>query len=309
MEQSQINQFYRWIKALAKKDSIDFDFHGSYQKQTKILFQKQELKNYSCSATNHMNLRVLQGEKAGTSYTKDFSKTSLEDCYKRAVDSLNLSDKKERGDLSQKETYKDFSAFYNPGFKETILEDKIKKAQEMNSACFNFDKRVQPVYSSVSDLDNYSFFANSEEAQSFYRSNDVFASCYSLAVQENSRSQGFSEKNTRDYQVIDFKTIGGESASKALKKLNYSIPKTKRYPVVFPAGQSVASLLLRLADLMSGQLVFEGLSLFKDSLKKKSFSKIFLSTMILLLYGVVILKRLMGRVLLWKRPPWFKRGF
>lgn len=275
MRQHQINQLYQWINPLAKKDSIEFDFHGFHQKQTTILFQKQELKSCSSSEAKHINLRVLQGEKAGTSYTKNFSKTSLEECYKRAVDSLRLSDKKERGDLSTKQRYKSFSTFYNKRFKETNLKDKLKRAEEMSKACFDFDKRIQPVHSSVSDFDNYVFFANSESSQTFYRSNDILAYCYSLAVQKNSRSNGFSEKNSRDYQRIGFKGIGEESASKALKKLNYSIPKTKRYPVVFQAGQASASLLQCLADLMSGKAVFEGLSLFKDSLKKKIFSEQF----------------------------------
>ena len=275
MKASQINQFYMWIKDFVKKDSMDFDFHGFSQKQTNILFQKQELKNYSSSETKHLNLRVLKGDKAGTSYTKDFSKVSLEDCYKRAVDSLKFSDKKERGDLSEKEKYRDFSDFYNEEFKQMGLENKIKKAQEMNRACLDFDKRVQPVSSSVSDLDNFNFFANSKNVQSFYRSNDVFVYCYSLAVQKDSRSNSFSEKGSRSYQDIDFKKIGEKSASEALKKLNYFIPETKRYPVVFQAGQAVGSLLPRLVDLMSGKSVFEALSLFKDSLKKKTFSEQF----------------------------------
>lgn len=288
---------------------MDFDFHGLYQKQTRILFQKQELKNYSFSETKHLNLRVLKGEKAGTSYTKDFSKASLEDCYKRAVDSLKFSDKKERGELSEKEEYKDFSNFYNEDFKKTDLEDKIQKAQEMNRACLDFDKRVQPVYSSVSDLDNFNFFANSKEVQSFYKSNEVFAHCSSLAVQKDSRSNGFSEKSSRSYQDIDFQKIGFESASKALKKLNYSIPKTKKYPVVFRAGQAVGSLLPRLAALMSGKSVFKALSLFKDSLKKKFFQSSFFFMMTLLFCGAFTLSLLMGRALPWKKPLWLKRGF
>ena len=273
MDNSQISQFYEWIKALAKKDSADFDLHGFCQGKNSILFQKKELKNYSYSSSRHINLRVLKGEKAGASWTKDFSKESLQDCYKRAMEGLKLSDKKERGELAQNKQYEDFCGFYDESFKEIPLQDKLKKAKNMNRACLGFDSKVQPVYSSVSDLDNYCFFINSKGFQSFYKSSDVSAGCYSLAVQGDSRSNGYSESYARNYESIDFKKIGSESAGKALKKLSYSIPQTKRYPVVFQAGQPVGSLLLCLADLMSGKSVFEGLSLFKNSLKKKIFSK------------------------------------
>ena len=276
MEQVKTSQLSEWIKSFARKDSVDFDFHGFCQEKSKILFEKQELTNCTFSEMKHLNLRVLKGDHAGTSYTKDFSKQSLKDCYQRAMDSLNFSDKKEGGFLSKNENYNNFSDFYDESFKSLTVKDKIKKAEEMNKASLNVDKRVTPVYSSVTDLNTYSFFGNSEGSQSFYKSNDIMASCDSLAVQGSSRSDSFSESAGRNYNNIDFKKVGRESALKALNKLNSSIPETKRYPVIFKAGPAVGDLLLFLTDLMNGRSVFEGLSyLKKDALNKKLFSKQF----------------------------------
>ena len=273
MNQLKINQFYEWIKSFAKKDSLNFDFHGFQQEKTHILFQKKKLKNCSCSEIKHLNLRVLNGDRAGTSYTKDFSKKSLEDCYKRAVDSLHFSDKKERGELSKKEIYRDPSPFYDESLKDISLESKIQKAKQIAGACLDMDKRVQPVYSSATDWDIYSFFANSEGSQSFHRSNNVRASCYALAIQEDHRANSYSECNARNYKTIDFKKIGKEAATKALSKLNSSVPETKKYPVVFQSGPAVGELVLFLTDLMNGKSVFEGLSPLKDSLNKPLFSE------------------------------------
>ena len=272
MESSQIHLFYEWLNPLAKRDSIEFDFHGFHQEGTKVLFQKQELKNFSYSEENHLDLRVLKGEKTGFSYTRDFSRTSLEDCYRRAVDSLELSDKKERGRLSLDQKYKDFSPFYDPNIETLSLEEKIKKTQDMNKACIDFNKKIQPVYSSVADFSFYRFFSNSEKIQSSYRTNFVSVVCSALAISEDSRSEFWNEIASRNYQSLDFVKIGRESADKAIKKLKYSIPKTKKYPVIFQSGQASASLLYRLGELLNGKSVFEGLSLFKDSLKKKIFS-------------------------------------
>lgn len=273
MNPPKITQLYEWIKSFAKKDSVEFDFHGCYQEKIQVLFQKKELKNCSSSEIKHLNLRVLNKDRAGTSYTKEFSKKSLEDCYKRALDSLSFSDKKERGDLSKKEIYRDFSEFYDENFKSIPLESKIQKAREMNGACWGVDKRVQPVYSSITDRNTYRFFANSEGSQSFYKSNDVSAFCYALAVQEEHRANSNSESNARDYNPIDFKKLGRDAATKALNKLNSSVPETKKYPVVFQAGPAVGELLLFLTDLMNGKSIFEGLSPFKNSLTNPLFSK------------------------------------
>ena len=276
MEQVKTHQIYEWIKSFAQKDSVDFDFHGFYQEQSKVLFEKQELKNCTCSESKHLNLRVLKGECVGTSYTKDFSKKSLEDCYQRAVDSLNFSDKKERGFLSKNENYKDFSPFYDEDFKNLTIEDKIKKTEEIIKGGFSIDKRIQHVYSSVKDFNTQRFFGNSEGSQSFYKTNYIMASCYSLAIQENSRSESNSESFTRNYDNIDFKKVGQEAALKALNKLNAIVPETKKYPVIFKAGPAAGELILFLANLMNGKSVFEGASyLKKDSLNKQLFSKEF----------------------------------
>ncbi len=275
IKRKHIHQFCDRLQILAKKDSVEFDFQGFCEGITKILFQKKELKNFSYSETQHLNLRILQGEKTGASYTKDFSLQGIEDCYRQALDSLKFSDKKERGDLSFNQIYKNFSAFYDEEFKNIPIESKIKKAKEMNSACWSFDKKAQPIYSSLIDGGSYNFFANSQGQNGFYKTNQVYAYCFSLAVDGQNRAQGLSECNGKNYKSIDFKKVGLEAASKALKKLNYSIPQTGPLPVVFQAGPAVAPLLLRLADLMSGQRVFENLSILKSALKGNVFSKNF----------------------------------
>ena len=275
MKADLINSCYDWISPLAKKDGLEFDLHASSQGQTQILFQKKELKNYSYSQSHHINLRVLKDDKAGASYTKDFSKQSIEDCYQRAKHSLQLTDQKTAGNLSVNQTYQDSSGFYDKSFEDCSLESKLEKAKELNSACLNFDKRVQPVYSSVSDSNTVSCFANSKKLQSLHPINNVFASCYSLAVDQDSRAKGSKLSHSRNYHNINFSQIGEKSAERAIKKLNYKVPKTKKYPVIFKSGQAVSALLSRLTDLMSGKSVFEGKSLFKDSLNKKLFSSNF----------------------------------
>ncbi|MDE0092236.1 MAG: TldD/PmbA family protein [Oligoflexia bacterium] len=275
MKSDLINSCYDWISPLAKKAGLEFDLQASSQGRTSIVFQKKELKNYSYSQSHHINLRVLKGDKAGTSYTKDFSKSSMEDCYQRAKDSLQLTDQKTAGELSENQSYPDFSDFYDKSFENSSLENKLEKAKELNSSCLGFDQRVQPIYSKVFDLDVVSGFVNSKKQRSLYHINNVFAVCYSLAVDQNSRANGSKEAHSRNYQNINFSQIGKKSAEEAVKKLNYQVPKTKKYPVIFKSGQAVSALLSRLVELMSGKSVFEGKSLFKDSLNKKLFSNNF----------------------------------
>lgn len=275
MKESQILQLCEKLLPLAKKDGVEFDLHGFSQGETQIVFQKKDLKQCSYSETKQVNLRVLQGEKSGFSYTKNFSQNSLEECYRRALDGLHFSDKREGGELGCDTNYPDFSGLYDESFKRVSLEDKIQKAREMNQACLSSDSRVQPMHSYISDQDGDGFFVNSRGLQSSYRSNFISAGCYSLAVQGESRSNAHSVRHGRSYGEIDFPAMGAESAGRALKKLNSGIPQTKRRPVLFQAGPAVEGLLSCLTELMNGKKVYEGLSLFKDSMGKKLFSPLF----------------------------------
>ena len=256
MERPPINQFCGLIEDLAKKESAEFDFHGFCQEKTDILFQKNQLKNCSSSETNHINIRALQGKKSACSYTKDFSREGLESCFHRALEALRLSDKEERGGLSESQSYEDFSAFYSGEDENMSIEEKIRRTERVSGACLNFNKAVQPVYSSVGDTSFYGFFANSRGLQSSYRSYHVFAQCFALAVQGESRANGLSGAVSRGYKGIDLKKIGKTAGEKAFKKLNYSIPRTKKYPVVFQAGQAVSFLFVQFGGYAERQSCF-----------------------------------------------------
>ena len=273
MKPLNISQFYDWLKPLAKKDFAEFDLHAVFEDQHSVLFQKQELKNYSSAFSCHINLRVLKGGRMGVSWAKKLSQDSLKTAYQQAIQALDFSDKKEEGALAEGENYKDFSGFYDSNLKEMALKTKIQKTKEMNSACLK--AKVQAIYSQVKDTSSYRFFVNSKGEHSFYQKSDVLASCYSLGAKGESRSNGFSTAYAKSYNNIDFKHIGCLSANRALKKLNSVIPQTKKYPVIFKSGQVLGELLPLLVQFMSAKKLYEGLSIFKQALEKKLFSKHF----------------------------------
>lgn len=270
--QYQVHQFYDWLKVLAKKQDVQFDMHGFYKTETKITFQKSHLKNNILAQEQHINLRVIQGDKQGFSYSKDFSKANLEQCFQQAINSLNICDKKTAGSLSPKETYKNFFDYYNKDFKNVHKDDKIQKAQAMNQACHDSDPKVQVSFSGISDWYKKEFFINSSLVNSTYETNHIFAYCQALATEGDNRVSYLNHMTAKDYKDIDFVSLGKESSKKALKKMNYSVPKTGKYPAIFQSGQVSALFLQMLINLLNGLVVFEGLSLLKDLFKKKVFS-------------------------------------
>ena len=240
----------------------------------KISFEKQKLKNYSTSKDRNLALRISAKNKFGVSYTKDFSKESIEECYNQALNSLKLSDREEEVEISPSQEYLDMSsAIYNP---DTVsLSEKVEKVKSMDQACLSLGDKIQPVFNVGTDQVFFSIFGNSNQAQGSYCSNTVFCYSYTLAIDKNHRSQGASQQSSRNYKSINFQELGQESASKSLKKLNFSIPKTARYPVIFQSGQSATTLVSLLVDHLNGKKIYENLSLLRGSLNKKKLSSLF----------------------------------
>ena len=272
MTLNHVLEFYDHLKGLARRDSALFDLHGFTQDNTKILFKKKDV-DVSSSEDKHINIRVLKDGRAGVSYTKDFSKKALEDCYQRAKETLNWTDQKAAGDLSLNQKNESLEDFYHPDFNKFSGEKKLEKARQIHQSCLSVNSKIQPSYCYLSDQDRISFFVNSNQSCDLFHSSFVLGGSYCLAVDEKRRSLGFASDQSRDHYSIDSAKIGRKSAELALKKLAYEVPKTKKYSVIFKAGQASGSLLGFLVDLMSAKRIFEGLSLLNNSLNKKLFSK------------------------------------
>lgn len=271
--EQRTDQFINWIHPLAKKEDVLFDFYIFGCHDTQILFQKDLLKNCSASTSQNFILRVLKGEKFGVSYTKQCGKNSIEECFQQAINSLSLSDKREKGSISSTSDYPDLSSvIYDPEIDRISVEEKINKARSLNQSTLSVDSRVQPIYNTISDQIAVVKYGNSQNYQGMYKTGIVSTSSYSLAVDQEKRGQGVSQSYARNYVDINFEEVGRESAVKSLKKLSFEIPKTGVYPVVFHACQPAPTLLQCLVEHMSGKAVYEKLSLLSGRLNQRIFS-------------------------------------
>ncbi|MGI9549364.1 MAG: TldD/PmbA family protein [Bdellovibrionales bacterium] len=271
----ELNFFQNQFDDLSQKNKVEFDFYAYENKSHCISFEKQKLKNYSSSEDKNLALRVSNEDQSGVSYTKDFSKESLKTCFQQALNSLKISDKKERGETSFNQEYKNMeSELYDPKLSSVKLAEKLEKVKSMDQSSLSVDDRIQPAFNVAQDQESSLIFGNNKQAQGRYKTNEVFAYSYSLAIDKNHRSQGITQKNSRNYTKIDFKKLGEDSARKSLKKLRFSIPQTKRYSVVFEAGQASSTLVSILLSHLNGKNIYDNLSLLKNSLNQKKLSSL-----------------------------------
>jgi len=268
-----IDHFYDSFKSFAKKDHLSFDFYAWDHTNHYICFEKQKLQNYSSSKDKNLTLRLVSQDKTGVSYTKNFSQEGLKECYNQALQSLKLSDKKEKAILCTQQNYvDDFAYGYHPDTGSMHLSEKIQKVKQMDQAALSVGKEIQPVMNVCKDRESSYIFGNSHQAQGSYLTNNILAYSYSLAIDKNKRSQGMSQQSARDYTKIEFHKLGEESAFKSLKKLNFEIPKTDRYPVIFKSGQVASTFISLLLSHLDGKKVYDKVSLLTQALNLKKLS-------------------------------------
>ena len=261
------------IRAAARKSGLAFDIYGFQGDETDVIFENGKLKTCSSSEEKSLNIRALKGGRAGISRTKDFSQEGLRACFQQAAAALRLTDKKEAGLQASGQPYKTFKEPSSP--KGFSMEEKIQKASLMDSIVSRHDKRLQPTSSFVVENSRLYFFANSEGALCRFRSQQAVAGSFVLAKDGAYRSQDGVFFRKRSLQEIDFEKMAQESSRRALKKLRYIVPRTRKYPVVFKSG-AAADFVAQLSRLLNGQAVFEGLSpLKRESLGQRFFSKNF----------------------------------
>ena len=271
MLSDQISQFYGCLNPLSKKDALSFELHGYTRSYNTTSFDKKDQQS-SVSQSRHVNLRVSQGGKAGVSYTKDFSKSSLEDCYQKAKNSLQLTDSSTGGILSENQKYQSENLFYNKDLENHSLKDQLECAKKIHTTCSAFDKKIQPVKTFIGNENLSYFFVNSRDSQAVFKISNIFVYSHCLGIDGDNRCEARLTKHFRSFSSLNPEQIGKNTAKLSLKKLNYKIPQTKKYPVIFKSETAGASLLSKVTELMSGKKVFENLSILKNSLGKKIFS-------------------------------------
>ena len=272
---AQLDSFINYLAPLAKKDKLSFDFYAWKSQANKISYDNKKLKSNTFSSSQNFCLRLLKDKKSASSYTKDFSKEAIEECYKQALDSLNLSDNEKACQLSKSQNYKEIS-LYNPNSSSMDLLKKIDKIKMTDEALLKAGDKVQPIANVVTDGESHFVFGNSEGVKGNFSDSFVGAYSYCLAVNGDKRASAFAQDYGRDYKDIDFKKLGEKSASKSLKKLEFLIPKTGNYPVIFDCETASPTMISLLLGHLSASSIYEKKSLLStDFIGEKKFSELF----------------------------------
>ena len=217
-----------------------------------------------------IGIRVLLGQRAGSSYTSDLTREGVEQMVRSAVALARIASEDPFAGLPEPEllgSYPGDLALYHDDVAALDPAWKIEQAKLAERAALSFDPRI--TNSEGASFDTYlgrQEFANSLGFAGAYRT----SSC-SLSVVPVARDGGQMERDwwhtaARSAGRLELaEEVGRTAASRALRRLHARKVPTQRVPVIFES-RVARSLLGHLFEAASGASVYRNASFLAEKL-------------------------------------------
>ncbi len=255
------------IHDLAKiHDIIDYDVYLSKSKSFSVKIFRQDIDAYNYSDSIGLGIRVIHDGSTGYSYTEKLDNESLNTALLSAKNNARTVDYKETVVLKNYPSVNENLDIYNDELEKIPVENKIKKAKEIEKIALDSDKRIINVpHALVGDNESLFKIANSNGLDKEYATNACYGLAFCLAKDDNETKSGSSETMSRDFDDIDPIKISNEAVLKALELIGAREIDSGNYPVLFNNEMS-ATLLSTFWSIFSAKNVQEGQSLLRGQL-------------------------------------------
>jgi PmbA protein len=219
-----------------------------------------EVENLKEAGSKAMGLRVLVGQRNGSSYTSDFSSTGVERLVESAVAIARLTSEDPFAGLPDAASLgKDFADLdlYYDDMNSVSTEERIAIARRMEKAALSMDPRItNSEGASFGAGESRMILANSLGFLSEYRRSRVGIGVSPVAGSEGALERDYWSATARSFAALgDAEEVGRIAARRALRRLGSRKVATCRVPVIFE--QTVAGRLLgNLCSAVNGDAVY-----------------------------------------------------
>lgn len=255
------------IHDLAKTHDIkDYDVYLSKSKSFSVKIFRQDIDAYNYSDSIGLGIRVIIDGSTGYSYSEKLDKESLSLALLSAKDNARNVDYKEKVILKNYPSINQNLDIYNDKIEQIPVENKIKKAKEIEKIALGLDKRIINVpHALIGDNESFFKIANSNGLNKEYSTNACYGLSFCLAKDDNETKSGLSDTMSRNFDDINPIKISNEAVQKALELIGAREIDSGNYPILF-SNEMSATLLSTFWNIFSAKNVQEGQSLLKGQL-------------------------------------------
>jgi PmbA protein len=224
-------------------------------------------------------VRILAGQRAGSSYTSDLSREGIETMVRAAIELAKITSEDPHAGLPEPEELGSIHAdlgLYDDAIAGMETERKIAQARQAEEVALAFDPRIQNSEGAAFNSHlGRRVFANSRGFVGSYRTSSCGLSVVPVAKQNGSMERDYWHSAARAAARLESpEEVGRRAAERALRRLNPRKVPTQKVPVIFEP-RAARSLLGDLFDAVNGSAVYRHASFLAGKLGEKIASEKF----------------------------------
>jgi len=233
----------------------------------------RELENLKEAGSRAAGLRILIGQRTGSSYTSDLSAAGIEHLVKSAIELAEVTTDDPHAGLPEPEELGALAGcldLYSADVDELETDARIALARRAEEAALAADPRI--ANSEGASFDSYAgrhIFANSRGFAGEYRSSSCSLAAVPVAKDGESMERDAWYHSARSLALLEPpEQIGRTAAARALRRLNPVKVATQKVPVVFEP-RVAASLLENQFEAVHGMMIYRHESFLAGKLGEK----------------------------------------
>lgn len=249
------------VASAVKKGAEMAEAYISKRKELNINVRHGRVETIKFAADSGLGLRLIQGAKAGYSFSTDLSPAGVEETVRRALAGCAHAAPDPYHTLPVPDSVYPALDIHDPDIREAPVEAKIELARTMEQAALDYDPRVKIIESAA--------YQDSETAVTIVNSRGVnltsrggYCGVYmSLAASEGNGSQnGFALDYRLKYKELNPGDVGRTAALRAVRMLGAAPVPTGKMVVVLDPYVATGFLSL-VAPALTSEAVQKGRSL------------------------------------------------
>lgn len=233
----------------------------------------REIENLKEAGSRGAGLRILIGQKTGSSYTSDLSREGIDLLVKSAIELADITTDDPHAGLPDPADLGKIEGdlgMYSASVAELDTGLKIETARRAEEAALSTDPRISN--SEGGSFDNNvgrHIFANSRGFAGEYRSSYCSLSTSPVAKDGESMERDYWYTMARDFEGLEAaEFVGRMAAQRALRRLNAVKVETQKVPVVFEP-RTARSLLDNIFEAVHGMSIYRQESFLAGKLGEK----------------------------------------
>jgi PmbA protein len=237
------------------------------------LVRMRSLERLKDAGSRAAGLRVLVGQRVGSSYTSDLSAEGIRQLVDSAIELAAISTEDPHAGLpdpSELGALNGNLQLYSADISTTDTDYRVEQARQTEEAAFAADPRI--TNSEGASFDAYSgerVFANSRGFLGSYRTSSCSLSTTPVARQGEFMERDYWYSSARSYSRIESPDhIGRCAAERTVRRLGARKVPTQKVPVIFDP-QTARSLLGNIFDAVEGDAIYRKASFLAGKLGER----------------------------------------